>query len=169
MKFTKRTIAGAVAGSLLAGGAAFAAMTLTGAGTAKADAYQGKNLTISQESFDKPVWPGVEAAFTFAVTNENPFPVEIQQISFDESRKNLVELTCGGKDAAEKLANVKKLSGPAGTVGTVYNLKDSEKKTVPANGWVNVTIPAALKLDASATAGCSVVVPFKVTGAGSGK
>jgi hypothetical protein len=165
VKFTKRTIAGAVAGTMLAGGVAYAAMTLTGAGTAHADAYQGANLTITAEHVSKPIYPGVTADLSFTVTNDNPFPVTIKQISFDASRAGQLSVACATGEE-------RYLTAPTAT-GTVIDLPAAQQSIIPAKagstaGSGTVTAVGAVHLDAAATAGCSFTVPFKVTGAGSG-
>lgn len=160
MKFTKRTIAGAAAGFALAGGAAYAAMTITGTGTAHADAYVAQNITITDEQVSKKIWPGVTADLTFKVQNDNPFPVTIKQLSFDASRATEVSISCATGEEHF-------LSAPS-AVGTVINLPTTPAQVIPANGSGSVTVTNAVHLDAAATQGCSFSVPFIVTGAGSG-
>lgn len=165
MKFTKRTIAGIIGGAVLAGGSAYAAMTIIGTGSASASAYQAQNLTISGVHFDKQIWPGVQASLIFDVANKNPFPVTLNQIGYDSSH-GPATVNCATSDDITKLSvpglppNSTTLNLPAGIVVPAH--------TDAGDGTTTVTVPNVLHLDEAATGGCTITVPFKVTGLGAG-
>lgn len=165
MKFTKRTIAGAIAGTVLAGGAAYAAITLTATGSAQADAYVARSLTVSGSQFSSQVYPGVSANLSFKVSNPNPFKVDIKSVAIANPRD--LSVTCAPGEA-------KYLSGPAANVsGSTYTFPEGKIPQVPAGteaapGEQTVVIPGALNLSNDATQGCTVNVTFVVTGASSG-
>lgn len=160
-KSRKYLAIGAAVAVLGGSGAAWAAMTIFGEGTASATSYQAQNVTVSNEAFNKQIFPGVSADLTFKVTNPNPFPVTIQSVAVDTSRA--ITVNC------EVPAEAAKLSGPAMNTTGSYSIPSASQVTVGANGgFATMTVPGAVHLDNSATKGCALTIPFKVTGASAG-
>jgi hypothetical protein len=161
MKSRKYLAVGAGLAVLLSAGGAYAAMQIFGTGSVSATSYQAQNVSVSGEKFNKPIYPGVFADLSFEVANPNPFPVTVQSVAIDTSRRALVKCDAAGEES--------KLSGPATSTGLAYNIPTSEQVAVSPNGKATITIKNAVHLDSSATKGCELTIPFKVTGAGSGE
>ena len=152
-KTRKFYVFGAAGAVLLTAGGAWAAMTLFGDGSLTAAAYEAKNLVVSEERLSKELYPVAEADLVFKVTNNNPFPVKINQIEATGAPKN-VTAAC----------DLSKVSGPVGG-NPAYSIPESQQQTVLGEGGsAIVTIPKAVKLDLSATKGCGLTVGIKVTG-----
>lgn len=80
MKYKKRTIAGVVAGTVLAGGAAFAAVTIFGGGHAAVAAAVPNALTVDNVQFTSTLLPGGSANVKGDVHNPNNFPVKVTDV-----------------------------------------------------------------------------------------
>jgi hypothetical protein len=151
VKFTKRTIAGAIVGAVLAGGAAYAFISVTGVGSASASAHDVLDLTVTSVTID-PMLPGASSKVDIVVANPNTFPVTLTGVA----RSGAPVIPSGGTCQLGKLN---------GTLSTA-NAQVALNQTLAAGGSVTVTVPAtdnAIGLDSTATAACAVGFPVKVT------
>jgi len=149
-------IAAPIAAVLAFGGVALAAILFSMTGSATAQADNGTTPTISGEHFSGKFYPGAERDLIFTVNNTNEFPVKVTSIA----ATGISDLTAGCEGGA-------KLSGFA----TAFNQDKALAGggvTVPAGDSAVVTIPKAVKLHPSATAGCGFKINLKVTGSGAG-
>lgn len=149
-------IAAPLAGLLAFGGVALAAILFSMTFSASAQADNGTTPIISNEHFSGKFYPGAERDLVFTVNNPNEFPVKVTSIA----ATGISDLTAGCDGGA-------KLSGFA----TAFNQDKALAGggvTVAAGDSAEVTIPKAVKLDSSATAGCGFKVQLKVTGSGAG-
>ncbi len=152
----KYVFAGAAAVLAVTTGAAWAAMKVTGDGTASAAAYEEQPLTISDAKFSGPLFPGGKVNLTFEVTNPNPFKVKVKTISLKDGAPPAI--SC--KSGEERF-----LSGPVGATGTSFTIPAADQTVSNGNGGKGtVTISNAVSLSNDATKGCSLTVPFTVTG-----
>jgi hypothetical protein len=157
MKFTKRTIAGAVGGTLLAGGAAFAAVTLFSSAHVAAAAAVPSALTVDGVQFTGTLLPGGSAGVKGVVHNPNNFPVSVTDvIVLAGTGTHGVGAGCG--------AGVLTIGGVPGGSYTINGSGDTaagNKFTlasavmIPANNGAEwVEIPAAVSQVAGSTALC---------------
>jgi hypothetical protein len=145
------------AGVLLAGGgAAFAAMAVTGDGTVSADAYTQQPLGITNAHLSGPLYPSAKVDLVMNVKNGNPFKVKVTRIGVKQGSNPTVH--CAGNDAQY-------LSGPLGTSATSVALPADDQVTIDGNGnTTEVRIHNAVQLSNSATAGCTLTVNFTLSG-----
>ncbi|WP_433827214.1 hypothetical protein ACQP2E_34850 [Actinoplanes sp. CA-015351] len=87
-KFTKRSVALITAGVVaVGGGAAYAAWSLGGSGTATASAGTVQTLSVAGVS-TTPLVPGTKTDVTLTLTNPNKFPVVVTSISYSGFSSN---------------------------------------------------------------------------------
>ncbi|GIE76542.1 hypothetical protein Aph02nite_24920 [Actinoplanes philippinensis] len=152
----KYVVAAAGLATVLAAGGAWAAMQVTGDGTASATAYQEQQLTITDAAFSGPLFPGGKIDLTFKVTNPNPFKVKVRTIGLKQGSPPAI--TC-------KQGEDKYLSGPIGAAGTSFTIPAADQTVIDANGATGtVTIKNAVQLSNDATKGCALTLPFTITG-----
>lgn len=152
----KYVIGAAGLATVLTAGGAWAAMLVTGDSTATVAAYQEQQLDVKNAAFSGPLFPGGKIDLTFTVTNPNPFKVKVKTIALQQGANPAV--TC--KPGEEKF-----LSGPVGVKGTSFDIPAADQTVIGANGATGtVTIRNAVALSNDATKGCSLTVPFTITG-----
>lgn len=155
-KSRKYVVAAAGLATVLAAGGAWAAMQVSGDGTASAEAYTEKPLTVTEAAFSGPLFPGGKIDLTFKVTNPNPFKVKVKTIGLKQGAPPAI--TC--KSGEEQF-----LSGPVGAQGTSFTIPAADQTVIDGNGGNGtVTIKNAVSLSNNATKGCAVTVPFTITG-----
>jgi hypothetical protein len=162
VKYTKRTIAGTVAGTVLAAGAAFAAVTIFGGGHVAAAATVPSALTVDGAEFISPLLPGGVADVRGVVHNPNSFPVKVTSVIIKDAGA-----TGSGAGCVNSTLHV------GGTAGTFLISESSSAAghqilitppiTVAAGGAEWVTAPAAVSQDAGATAFCGFAADVAVT------
>lgn len=157
MKFTKRTIAGAVAGFVLAGGAAFAAVSLWGSGDAAVAATTAQGLTIDNVRLDRSLVPGGTSSAAADVHNPNDFSVKVTGvIVLDEGQ------TVTGCTDAASVGSVSLNGGSAATTivtaggpsksGKLFTL--AAPVTLAPHGAVTVTVADVVKQASTADQFC---------------
>lgn len=164
MKYKKRTIAGVIAGTMLAGGAAFAAVTIFGGGHVAAAATVPQALVVDNAEFVNPLLPGGSADVRGIVHNPNPFPVKVTSVIVKDagatgSGSGCINSTLhiGGTAGDFTVA----ATGPQ-VAGHQYMLPTSVE--VAANGGTaSVTFPNAVSQDSGATAFCGFAADVAVT------
>ena len=142
--------AAAAAGLVIGGTIAFAAWSLSGAGTGSSVAYTAQTVTINAVALPSSaasLFPGGPAGSVyFTVTNPNPYPIKITNIAWSAPVSN---------NTAACPSSVISVDQNAPTSG--FNL------TVPANGVSNqIQVNSVLDLAFSATDSCQGV-GFSVT------
>jgi hypothetical protein len=159
MKFTKRTIAGAVAGAVLAGGAAFAAVSLWGSGTASVAATKSEGIVVDNVKLTKPLVPGGAASdATGDAYNPNDFAVKITGIVVLDEGQVVTGCTADANKASVKIAagtavtSVKvSAAGPTKT-GRLFPV--AGEVTIPAKQKAEVRVNAVVSQEATATEFC---------------
>lgn len=155
-KSRKYVALAAGAGTLLAAGGAWAAMLVSGDGTATAAAYQEQQLEITNGRFSGPLFPGGKIDLVFTVKNPNPFKVKVKTIGLKQGANPAI--TC-------KAGEERFLSGPLGTSAQTVTLPAADQTVVDADGAsATVTIKDAVRLSNDATKGCALTLPFTITG-----
>jgi hypothetical protein len=162
VKFTKRTIAGAIAGTVLASGAAFAAVTIFGGGHVAAAATVPSALTVTDAEFVNPLLPGGSADVRGIVHNPNSFPVKVTSVIIKDAGA-----TGSGASCVNSTLHV---GGTAGTFAVSesataagHQILITPSITVAAGGAEWVTAPAAVAQDTGATAFCGFAADVAVT------
>jgi hypothetical protein len=152
------TIAGGTTALLMTGGAAYAYMTLTGEGSAQADAYVATPLGVSDAHVVGKLFPGATRNFKFTVSNDNEFPVKVTKI---EATGGPTNITSG--------CNVSHITTTlTGASGGAYTLTAAQAEVVPAGGQKVIEIANAVSYSTAATVGCGFKLPIQVTGVQSG-
>lgn len=147
-------ISAAAAVALVFGGVALAQMLIDSTtATAKADAGVAQQVKLSDAAFDGALYPGMSVALTVKASNPNPFPVKLTSIVLAGDPK----IDCVSK------ADLAAISGPLGAA-TSYTLPAAVE--IAPNGTETVTVKKAVSMNTTAGAGCSIAVPFKLTGVG---
>ena len=146
-KMTKRSTA-IVAASVIAvggAGAAWAAWTVNGGGTAQASASSAKQLVVSSvavSDLNGGLYPGGSTAITIKVKNKNPFPTRLTSVT-------LGAVTVDAEHPGCQVANVQVVRNPAlpadVTVAAGTEAAPFEKDIVLAN---------AISMIADAEDGC---------------
>lgn len=140
--------------ALTVGGVAFAQMLIDSTtATAKADAGIAQQVKLSDAAFDGALYPGMSVALTVKASNPNPFPVKLTAITLAGDPK----IDCVSK------TDLAAISGPLGAA-TSYTLPTAVE--IAPNGTETVVVKKAVSMNTTASAGCTLVVPFKLTGVG---
>ncbi len=162
MKYKKRTIAGAIAGTVLAGSAAFAAVTIFGGGHVAAAATVPQALVVDNAEFVNPLLPGGSADVRGIVPNPNHFPVKDTSVTIKDSGA-----TGSGAGCQNATLHV---GGTAGTFAVSESVNAAGHQilitpnvTIAAGGAEWVTAPAAVSQDSAATAFCGFAADVAVT------
>jgi hypothetical protein len=162
VKFTKRTIAGAIGGTLLAGTAAFAAVTIFGGGHVAAAATVPSALTVDNAEFVSPLLPGGSADVRGIVHNPNAFPVKVTSVIVKDAGA-----TGSGAGCVNSTLHI---GGTAGTFAVSESTSAAGHQfilaspiTIAAGAAEWVTAPAAVSQDAGATAFCGFAADVAVT------
>ncbi|GAA0416476.1 hypothetical protein Aca07nite_08880 [Actinoplanes capillaceus] len=143
-KYTKRSVALITAGVVaVSGGAAWAAWTILGDGSATATAGTAAELDITGTSITALV-PGGTSDVTLTVSNPNTFPVKVTSLEFVS-----ITTTKSGCDAA---ANVEFASEALPT--SPATALDVPAKTGTTNGSKEITVAGALRMVSDADDDC---------------
>jgi hypothetical protein len=163
LKYKKRTIGGVIGGFLLAGGAAFAAITLFGAGHVAAAATVPTPLTVDSAEFVTTLLPGGAADVRGIVHNPNTFPVKVTSVIIKDAGAVGTGTGCqnttlhiGGTSGTYAVSS----TGPS-VAGHQFILASTV--SIAAGGAEWVTVPAAVSQDATATAFCGFDADVAVT------
>jgi hypothetical protein len=163
VKFTKRTIVGGSIGAVLAGGAAFAAVTLFGGGHVSAAATVPTALTVDGAEFVTPLVPGGSADVRGVVHNPNTFPVKVTSIIIKDqgavgSGAPCVDSTLhiGGEAGSFAISTSQNAQGHRFVLTTPVELAAN-------GGAAYVTFPGAVSQDSGATAFCGFAADVAVT------
>lgn len=152
----KYVIAAAFTATALAAGGAWAAMKVSGDGTATVAAYQEQQLVITNAAFSGPLFPGGKVNLAMTVRNPNPFKVKVKTIGLKQGSPPAI--TCAPGEA-------KHLSGPVGASGTSFTIPADDQAEIGPNGATGtVVVKDAVRLSNDATKGCALTVPFTITG-----
>jgi hypothetical protein len=159
MKFTKRTIAGAIAGAVLAGGAAFAAVTLWGSGDASVAATKSQGIVVDNVKLTKSLVPGSTAGATGDAYNPNDFKVKVTGIVvLDEGQ------VVTGCTAPADQGSVHLVTENTSVVTTQVNAAGATKQgrlyalaapvTIDPKSKAPIAVASVVKQDAAAEAFC---------------
>jgi hypothetical protein len=119
----------------MAGGVAFAAWTSTGNGSGSADAGHQVDLTVNSAKAVDSLYPTLEVQVPVSVTNHNPYPVHLTDITYNAAGS----------------------SSTAGTDCTVSNIQVTNPFSgdeVIAAGDTSATHNATVTMIADAASGC---------------
>lgn len=162
MKFKKRAIAGAVAGFVLAGGAAFAAVTLFGGGHASAAATVPNPLTVDNTQFVSALLPGGSADVKGIVHNPNSFPVKVTSVIVKDAGA-----VGSGPGCVSSTLHIGGVAGtyPISTSATAagHQFVLTTPVEIAANGAEWVTAVNAVSQDSGAIAFCGFEADVAVT------
>lgn len=162
MKFTKRTLVGGTLGAIMAGGAAFAAVTIFGGGHVAAAATVPNALTVDNAQFVSDLLPGSAADVKAIVHNPNNFPVKVTSVIIKDAGA-----TGSGTGCVNSTLHIGGTSGTfavsASESAAGHQITLSSPVTVAANGAEWVTAPAAVSQDAGAIAFCGFAADVAVT------
>lgn len=146
MKFTKRTIAGAIAGTVLAGTAAYAAIALYSSAHVSAAASTASPLTVDNVQFATTLLPGGSADVKGDVHNTNSFPVTVTDVIVKSAGAHGVGADCG-----PGILTVGGTFGPNWTIGDGAGATAAGNKftlappiTIPASTGTTITVPNAV-------------------------
>jgi hypothetical protein len=158
MKFTKRTIAGSVAGFVLAGGAAFAAALIFADGSIS-QAAAAPTLNVGNDArFTNTLVPGGSAGAAVSVGNPNDFAVKVIKVGVKTSGLGVTGAGCN--------ISTLTLNGSSETIDgdatEAFTLASPVE--IPAGGVATVSVPNVVSQAGSATAFCGVNADFVVVG-----
>lgn len=153
MKWTKRTIGGAVLGAALAGTAAFAAVQLWGSGHAAVAATVSQGIVIDQVSLVNPLVPGGVSAGQGVAHNPNNFSVKITDVIVWDLGATATPAGCAGVSVggSPQTGLVKNGNGDT-AAGHVFHL--ASPVTIAANQHATITAPAVVSQASTASAFC---------------
>ncbi len=159
MKYKKRTIAGVIAGTVLAGSAAFAAALIFADGSIS-QAAANPTLNVGTDAhLTNTLVPGGTSGAAVSVGNPNDFPVKVIKVGVKNASLSVTPSTCN--------INSLHLLGVAdvvnGVPSSVYTLAGPVE--IPAGGVATVNVPNVVSQDSSATAFCGVHADFTIVGA----
>ncbi len=162
MKYTKRSIAGGIGGVLLAGTAAYAAVTLFGGGHVAAAATVPTPLTVDSAEFATTLLPGGSVDVRGIVHNPNSFPVKVTSVIVKNAGAAGSGTGCqnstlhvGGTDGTFAVSSTASAAGHQFILATPVS--------IAAGGAEWVTVPNAVSQDAGATAFCGFAADVAVT------
>jgi hypothetical protein len=158
VKFTKRTIAGAAAGFVLAGGAAFAAALIFADGSIS-QAAANPTLNVGNDAhFTNTLVPGGTAGAAVSVGNPNDFAVKVVKVGVKTSGLSVTGAGCN--------INTLTLNGSPETINgsATQAFAIAAPVEIPAGGVATVTVPGVVTQAGSATAFCGVHADFTVVG-----
>lgn len=161
----KIIVVSAIAGTLLAPAAAWAAVELFGFGTFESGATTTQELVITDTALTNSLAPGQTVGVKGIVKNTNDFPVKVTGIIVKNSSVTVsggtpteCAVTYAGGSATTFPAHGSVGSGP----GTGFTLASPVNLDPGQSVWV--TVPNVIKQDASATKLCTVKADYAVRG-----
>jgi hypothetical protein len=148
----------AAVGTLFAGSAAFAAVSLYGSGTFESTTAELKPLTVRANTgkFTKSLVPGATVGATGVIQNPNDFPVQVIGIVIKDSGYEVTGTGC-----KPETLQPKGVLGNYGEAGNGYKF-DVTPKTIAAGGAETITIAEVLSQDPKADALCAVKANFGI-------
>lgn len=149
--------------------AAWAAVNIFGFGTFDAAAAATQNLTVNNTTatLTGSLTPGNTVGAKADVTNPNDYPVTVTGVVLRNSTLAVTAkapATAADQTSCETtvhpVGTAGTYPGPGGGAGTVQTI--AANVTIPAGQTRTVTVPSAVKQDASGTALCAVHADFAV-------
>ena len=123
-KITKKKVAGIVLTSGLAiSGVAFAAWTADGTGTGSADAIEAQSLGVTPAT-TADLYPGNTVDLELTVTNDNPYDVQLTDVSLDALGITSDEVDCDANSVTFDGTDFVDTVVPAGSLGTAVTVPD---------------------------------------------
>jgi hypothetical protein len=165
-KMSKKTkkvlLASSLVGVLVVPVAAWAAVELFGFGRLEAGAATTANLTVdnSTATLTAKLLPGTTVGAKANVTNSNDFPVTVTAVIVRNSTLAVVPNSAACQSSVHVVGTATTWPGAGGGAGTLQAV--SENVTIPAGATRTVTVPQAVRQDASATVLCGVQADFAV-------
>ncbi|HEX3332359.1 MAG TPA: hypothetical protein VHS27_20730 [Gaiellales bacterium] len=133
----------AVIGLSIAGGAAYAAWSVSGSGSGSASAASAQGLTLTAGSASGVLYPGASADVDTTVANANPFPVHVSSIALDTTQGQ----NGFGVDAGHSGCNLSSLSFTTANNG-------SSGWDISANSSLDVDAASSITMGAGANDSC---------------
>ncbi|WP_093620599.1 hypothetical protein [Actinoplanes philippinensis] len=148
----------AAVGTLMATGAAYAAVQLFSYGTISQDAATMKELNLTEAKLTGSLVPGQTVGGSVKVANPNDFPVKVTAVILKDAS---LQATGQGCDPATVSPGGSVAAYPAGGAG--HKIVLAAPVTINANGGpVTVTVPGAVSQAGTATGLCAVSADFAV-------
>ena len=155
MKFTKRSIAGAVAGAVLAGGAAYAAVSLYSSARVAVGATVPNALTVDSTEFVGTLVPGGSAGVKGMVHNPNNFPIKVTEVIIKNNASTKgVGADCGPGKLSVAGTDGQHVVAADGTEAQGWKTVLDAPVEVTPNGAAWVEIPAVVTQAAGSTSFC---------------
>lgn len=161
-------VATAIGAVLVAPGAAWAAYQLFGFGEINAAAAVTQNLTVANESaqLTKKLVPGQTVGAKAVVNNPNDFPVTVTEVLVRDSSLAVVPAVPADLAACQQSVHVVGTPGASwpGGSGTATKQAIAEPVVIAPGESKWITVPNAVRQDASATKLCGIKAEFAVVG-----
>lgn len=163
-RWSRKKIVAVVAGGVIlaTGGTAWAAYALFGYGTLDASAATTQGLTVdnSTAKLTGTLVPGQTVGAQADVHNPNDYPVTVVAVLVKDS----TVATVGGGDcnSTVHIIGTPGSTWPGSGGGTATKQAIASTVTIPANQTKVVTVPQAVKQDASANSLCGIHADFAV-------
>lgn len=160
----KRLVVAGTAALIVAGGAgtAWAAYALFGFGQINTDAAVTQNLTVNNTSaqLTGTLVPGKTVGAKAVVTNPNDFAVTVTNVIVRNSTLAVNPNTAECQNTVHVIGSATTWPGEGGGPGTLQALAANVTIAGGESAWV--TVPNAVKQDASATTLCGIKADFAV-------